>query len=224
MKRKAQITLIIVIALFILIIAALIIYAANYYKDKEAEPLVFERASIENYISNCVKQTSEASLMQFGDNGFSVKSNSVPSIGEIQNQLASYISNNLDICLKDFDDFRKQGWDVEKSGFNAKAQINEQDVSFDVNYPLKISYKENTISFERFASSSNVRLKYIHDLASRIVEFKFRYGKEVDLTTLRDYDLDVTIFPYKGSFVYVIDDHKSLIMGKPYRFKLVISE
>ena len=224
MVRKAQVTLIIAIALFILVIGGLIIYAANYYKNKNKEPLVFERASIENYISNCVKKTSEESLIQFGKKGFAVDSDKIPGIDEVQNQLASYIDSNLGICLNDFEDFKKQGWDVEKGGFRAKAQINEQDVSFDASYPLKISDDANTISFERFASKANIRLKYIYRAASEIVEFKFKHDKEVDLTALRDYDLDITIFPDKNSFVYVIDDNKSLIMGKPYRFKLVINE
>jgi|GEM_PF-5492078 hypothetical protein len=223
MKRKAQITLMIAIAFFVILIAFLIIYAGNYFKSP-GQPLVFERASIENYISNCVKKTSEESLIQFGKKGFNADSNKVPSVDEVQSQLASHIDGNLDTCLKDFEDFSKQGWDVEKGKINANAQVNERDVSFDVSYPLKISDDTNTISFERFASKSNIRLKYIHELISKIVDFKFKYGKEVDLTTLREYDLEVTIFPDKNDFVYVIDDHKSLIMGKPYRFKLVISE
>ena len=224
MKRKAQVTLIVVAALFILVIVALAIYAGNYFKKRSQEPLVFERASIENYVSNCVKLTSEESLIQFGKRGFNVDSNKVLSIDEMQNQLASYVNSNLNPCLNDFEDFRKAGWGVENGDVNAKAQINEQDVGFDVSYPLKISNNENTISFERFASKSNVRLKYIRELATKIVDFKFKYGKEVDLTTLRDYDLEVTIFPDKGSFVYVIDDHKSLIMNEPYRFVLRINQ
>ena len=224
MERKAQVTLIIAATLFIVIIAGLVIYAANYYKKNNQVPLIFERASIENYISSCVKKTAEDGIIQLGKNGFNVDSNKIPDIYEIESQLASYVDSNLDSCLNDFKDFEKEGWDVEKSGFTAKAQVNEQDVSFEIAYPLKISDKENAISFERFASKSNVRLKYIYELAGKIVEFKFKYGKEVDLTTLRGYDLEVTIFPDKGSFVYVIDDPKSLIMSKPYRFKLVINE
>ena len=222
MGRKSQVTLIIAIALLILVIAALIIYAANYFKNKNQEPLIFERASIENYISNCIKKTSEDSLVQFGKEGFNVDANKIPSIDEVQNQLASYINSNLDICLKDFEDFKKQGWGVEKNAINAKAQINEQDVSFEISYPLKISDEVSTISFERFALKLNVRLKHIYELVNRIVDFKSKYGKEVDLTALRDYDLDITIFPDKGSFVYVIDDHKSLVMNEPYRFILTI--
>ena len=224
MGKKSQMTVMIAIAIFILIIATLIFYIANYYKKSLKEPLVFERASIESYISNCIKKTAEDGLMLFGKMGFNIDENSIPGIDDVQGQLASYMNSNLDICLKDFDDFRKQGWDVEKGDVNAKAQINEQDVSFDVDYPLKVSDKSNTINFERFALSLNIRLKYIYELVNEIAEFKFKYNKEVDLTTLRDYDLEVTVFPDKKSFVYVIDDKKSLIMNEPYRFRLTITD
>lgn len=224
MGKKSQVTLIIAIALFILIVAALIIYVVNYYKKNPIEPLVFERASIENYINNCIKKTAEDGLKQFGKQGFVVDDSKIPNISDVHNQLSSYVDGNLNVCLKNFDDFKKQGWDVEKNSIDAKTQINEQDVSFDISYPLKISDKVNTINFERFALKLNIRLKYIYELVNKIVDFKSKYDKEVDLTTLRDYDLEIAIFPNKDSFVYVIDDPKSLIMNEPYRFVLAINE
>lgn len=224
MKKKSQITLIIAIALLILAIAALAIYAANYFKKNAQEPLVFERTSVESYINNCVKSTAENGLKQFGKQGFAADSSKIPGIEDMQNQLAAYVNNNLNSCLNDFKDFENEGWNVEKGTVNAKAQINEQDVSFNVDYPIKVTDKANTISFDRFAVKLNVRLKYIHELMGKIAEFKFKYGKEADLSTLRNYDLEVTIFPSEGYFVYVIDDHKSLIMNEPYRFVLRIKE
>lgn len=224
MEKKSQITLIIALAIFILVIAALIFYIANYYKKNLSEPLVFERASIESYINNCLKKTAEDGLKQYGRRGFVANNQKIPSIEDARNQLSLYVNNNLNACLKDFEDFRKQGWDVEKGDVNADAQINEQDVSFDVAYLLKVSDKSNTINFERFASRLDIRLKYIYGLINKIADFKFKYNKEVDLTALRNYDLEVTIFTDKDSFVYVIDDHKSLIMNEPYRFKLTLTE
>lgn len=222
MEKKSQVTLIIALALLILIIAAFIIYAGNYFKKSRPEPLIFERANLESYISSCVKGTAENGLLQLGKRGFTIDKPEITSIEKMQGQLADYINSNLNECLDDFRKFEKAGWDVEKGTVNAKAQINEKDVSFDVNYPIKVVYNGNTLSFEKFASIADVRLKYIHELATGISEFKFKYGKEVDLTALSEYDLEVTIFPDKGYFVYVIDDPKSPIMNEPYRFILKI--
>lgn len=226
MSKKSQVTLIIAMAVFIFLVAALIFYISYYYKSKNpVEPLAFERAAIESYVNNCVKKTAEEGLKSLGKKGLVSGANSkIAPIESLQNELSSYVNNNLDICLRDFEDFKKQGWDVEKNAHDAKAQINEQDVSFDVAYPLRVSSKENTLNFGRFFAKVDVRLKLIYGALSSIAEFKFKYKREVDLTELSSYDLEFTVFPDRDSFVYVIDDKKSLIMNEPYRFRLAIVE
>lgn len=238
MKKNAQITLIFAIAIFIVAIAALIFYATGYVKIENAiEPLVFEKASIENYINNCVKKTAEDGLKLLGKQGglimlqehlqtpnFGISynlynnQNKVPSIEKMQDEISFYINNNLNKCLKDFDDFKKQGWGVEKDNINAKTQINEKDVTFEVDYPLKISNKGDAINFEKFVSTLNVRLKYIYSLVNNLVELNIKNPKSVDRTALSNYDVNVTVFPYEGSLVYVIDDSNSMIRNEPYRF------
>ncbi len=240
MNKKAQVTLIIAIAVFIVIIAGLIFYVANYYKKSSIEPLVFEKASIENYINNCIKKTAEDGLRQFGKQGFVVENvknyeflnisenqtifdnSKIPSIEQIQNELSFYVDSNLNTCLKDFRDFKRQGWDVEKGNINAKTQINQEDVVFDVNFPIKVSDKVSTLNFDRFVIKLDIRLKYIYDLINKIVDFDSKYKRQVDMTMLNAHDVNVTIFEVQDSLVYVIDDSKSLIMNEPYRFVLSI--
>ncbi|MBI2657352.1 hypothetical protein HYX08_01510 [Candidatus Woesearchaeota archaeon] len=237
MGKKAQVTFIMAAALFILIIAALIFYVANYYKKNAAEPLIFERASIENYISSCVKKTAEDGLLLLGKHGSLFPENSlkaknigieyynenkVPGIEKLQNDLSSYIDNNLALCLNDFEDFKKQGWDVEKGSISARTQINQEDVTFEVEFPLKVSSSEASISFERFASRVNIRLKYIHELITKIVGFDAKYKRHIDMSTLDGYDVDVTVIDYEGALIYNIKDSKSMIMGKPYAFRFAV--
>ena len=94
----------------------------------------------------------------------------------------------------------------------------QEDVFFEVDFPLKVSDKGNTINFEKFAAKLNVRLKYIYNLANTVVDFNAKNPGGIDRTALSDYDVNVTIFPYQNSLVYVIDDSKSLVMNQPYRF------
>ena len=239
MKKNAQITLIIAIGVFILIMASLILYLAYYFKIKNrAEPLVFEKISIENYINGCVKKTSEDGLVLLGRQGGLIllqdyletpevgieyslmnNQNKVPSIEKMQDELSFYLKNNLNECLKDFDDFIKQGWDVKKEVIDAKTKINEKDVIFEVYYPIKISNdKGDILNFGKFISILNVRLKYIHNLVNTVVDFNIKNPKSVDRTALNNYNVNVTVFPYEGSLVYVVDDSNFLIMNEPYRF------
>lgn len=239
MKKRAQITLVISIGVFILIMASLVLYLAYYFKIKNgAEPLAFEKISIENYVNGCIKKTAEDGLALLGRQGglvilqnylntpeFGIEyslaenRNEVPSIEKMNDELSFYLKGNLNKCLKDFDDFRKQGWGVEKGDFNAKTRINEKDVAFEVYYPIKISNdRGEMLDFEKFASVLNVRLKYIHSLVNNIVEFNIKNPKSVDRTALSKYDVGIAVFPYEGSLVYAIEDSNSMIMGEPYRF------
>src|SRR3989344_2850242 len=184
MDKKAQIAFIIIAAIFIAIVAALVIYAANHFRNKNsAEPLVFEKTSIENYVSSCIKKTAEDSLRLLG----------------------------------------RQGWDVEKGSANSKVQINQNDVLFEVELPLKVASQGSQLNFEKFSSLLNVRLKYIYDLAAKIADLNAKIPASVDRTDLGSYDVNVTVFPYKDSMVYDIRDSKSLIMGKPYAFRLALN-
>lgn len=240
MKKKSQVTFILLLSIFIAIIAALIFYVAYYYKNKNpAEPLVFEKGSIQNYIDSCVKKTAEEGLILLGkqgslilDDSLKVKDieiyyyykngNRVPSIENLQVQLSNYVKNNINVCLRGFEDFKKQGWDVEQGSFDAKAQINEKDVNFEADFPLKISDKGSAINFEKFASKLNVRLKYIYDLASKVVDFSSKYKRQIDLSALNDYDVNVTVIDYEESLIYNIADSKSTIMSRPYVFRFAV--
>lgn len=239
--KKSQITFMILLALSILAIAGLIIFAANYFKSKTSiEHLVFEKASIEGYINNCVKKTAENGLVLLGEQGGYIlleeyleapnygisflysKGNKIPSIEKMQSQLSFYIDNNLNICLKDFEDFKKQGWEVEKGNLNSRTQINERDVSFDIDFFVKVINKDSIINFERFSITLDVRLRYIYDLVVKIVEFNANNPISVDRTELSRHDLNVTVFLYKNSMVYSIQDSKSLIMNKPYQLNFAM--
>ena len=237
MKKNAQVTFMIAISVFIVVIASFIFYVAYYFENKNlAEPLVFERLSIENYINGCVKKTAEDGLKLLGKQGGIIlkehlqtpnsgidyylynNQSKIPSIENIQDELSFYVKSNLDACLRDFEDFKRRQWNVEKGEIETKTQVNEQDVAFEVNFPLKITNQGSTLNFERFVSKVNVRLKYIYDLANRTVNFNIKNPRSVDRTALSNYDVNVTVFPYEDSVVYVIDDSKSLIMNKAYRF------
>ena len=233
----------ILIGIFIVIIAALIFYAAIYFKNKNPiEPLVFEKASIEGYINNCVKKTAEDGLKLLGKQGglinldenkkignlsianlFYSSKSQVPSIEKIQDELSFYVNSNLNICLKDFEDFKKQGWNVDKGSITTKTQINENDVLFEANFPLKISDKENSIIFEKFFANENIRLKYIYEIVNKIVDFRVKHERQIDATTLSNYEVYINVYDYGDFLIFNIVDYKSLILKTPYEFNFAVS-
>lgn len=240
MKRKSQATSVGLLMLLVLLFAVLVLYLVDGYNAR-LNTLVFERYSIENYINQCVKKTGEDGLTLLGKQGGAIilkdyidiqglgisymyrNGNKMPSIGNIQDELSFYINANLKVCFRDFEDFKRMGWGVEKGEVNANTQINQRDVTFEVDFPLKVMNKGKTIQFDRFLVNLNIRLKFIYDMVSSIVSFNEINPGIIDMTELNNYDVNVTIFPYNKSIIYAIDDSKSLIINKPYRFMFAMS-
>ncbi len=239
-KKSSQVTLMMLIGIFIVMFAALVFYFAYYFENRNSVTLIFERSSIENYVNQCVKKTAEDGVKLLGRQGGFItskdymetpntkisylydKENKVPSTVQMQDELAAYMDGNVGSCFKNFDDFKKQGWGIEQGIIHSKAMLNEKDVTFEVDFPLKVSSKGNTLNFEKFLVVLNVRLKYIHNLADYIVNFNVNNPKSIDRTALSNYDVDITVFPYRDSLVYDIKDSKSLIVNKPYRFMFAL--
>ncbi|MBI2653931.1 hypothetical protein HYX02_03905 [Candidatus Woesearchaeota archaeon] len=235
-KKRGQITIVMALAIVMLIIAALTIYVLNYYKKNFTEPLVFEKASIENYINNCIKKTAEDGVKLLGKQGGYInledsikaqnniavlslnnKSKAQPIAG-MENDLSNYLKNNLNSCLKNFKDFKRQGWQVEAGSIKAAAKINENDVTFEANFPMSVNSKGDTIKFERFVIMLNVRLKYVYELVDSIVDFKIKHNRDIDLKDATKYDVEIVVFLHNKNIIYAIYDHKYPILNKPYMF------
>jgi len=235
-KKRGQITMIMALAIVMLIIAALTIYLLNYYKKNFTEPLVFEKASIENYINNCIKKTAEDGVRLLGKQGGYINledrikaqnniavlsqnnKSKVQSIAGMENELSAYVKNNLNSCLKNFRDFKSQGWQVEAGSIKAAAKINENDVTFEANFPMSVNSKGDTIKFERFVIMLNVRLKYVYELVDSIVDFKIKHNRDIDLKDAAKYDVEIVVFLHNKNIIYTIYDYKSPILNKPYMF------
>ncbi len=234
--RKSQISLFMLFVVVLAIIGILVFFSVKLLKASNENELLFERSSIEKYVNSCLKKTSEDALKLLGKGGGYITQydfvqinnakvsllldgmNNVPAIIKMQNEMEIYIDNNLNACLNDFNDFTERGWSVEKDNPKSTAKINEKDVSFEMRMPLEVSYRGETLSYSTFYSRSEIRLKIIHDLVSKSVGVNEIIPSSVDRTLLSNYDMNVTVFPFENTLVYVVDDHKSQILKEDYRF------
>lgn len=238
--KKSQITFVMIIVIFIIIIAILI-YAPRFFKIKIKDILAFDKATIQKYIDECMKITAEDGLKLLGKQGGYINlgehletpnlktsylllnnKSKVPPIEEIENELSLYMDNNLNTCLRGFEDFKKQGWDVEKGELDSKTKINQNDVAFEVNYPIKITNKGDIIKVDKSLVYINVRFMHIYNILNKIVDFNIKNPKYIDRSDLDKYGIKIKVYPYQNSLIYVIDDPKSLVANQPYRLILAL--
>src|SRR3989338_607053 len=93
----------------------------------------------------------------------------------LQEQLEIFIANNLGSCL-DFSSFEEQVIRITGQEKYVNASINENDVSFYLNYPLTIELPgaKNIISLDSFASKQDVDLAGVYRYAQGI------FGKSIE--------------------------------------------
>ncbi|MBW2964364.1 hypothetical protein KY363_02795 [Candidatus Woesearchaeota archaeon] len=95
----------------------------------------------------------------------------------IEDQLDTYIKNNLETCLEGFSAFTEQGFDIEITGsLEPDFKVAEQDVLVILKYPMTISRAGQTTDVEQFYTKIDVNLKNVYDLATDVVNSELAFN------------------------------------------------
>ncbi len=96
--------------------------------------------------------------------------NYIPDDYSMQRQLADYIATNISDCFNDFQNFVGMGYSFEEQGdLGVYLSFNDEDITAEIEYPLKISKSGKDLEISSFSASSPIRLAKIYGLASDIM-------------------------------------------------------
>ncbi|MBI4439595.1 hypothetical protein HY638_01325 [Candidatus Woesearchaeota archaeon] len=94
----------------------------------------------------------------------------------IETQISNYVSQNIERCTSNFEQFRAQAMDVEKTGdISAKTTVTENDIAIVLNYPLKITQDNSIGEVNEFSTRMALNLKRIYELGSLLTELEGQY-------------------------------------------------
>ena len=138
-----------------------------------------------------LKTRNSAASCQYVGSQPILKGNSQP--GTIENQLSRYVERHIKECLGDFDIFAKQGFEIKaKPEPIATAEINDEGVSFFLDYPIDIKSSTGAgHAIKAFSVYQDVRLGRLYSLADEIT------GLESRINFLEEFTLEV-ISAYSG--------------------------
>ena len=104
---------------------------------------------------------------------FLKKSEGSPSI---EKQLEDYMNENLDLCLADFEIFKKQGFDVTTDEeIKTTVSVREHDVLFNVRYDIDVKKDSSKSNIRNFIKILPLELKKIYELANGIKEMQSNF-------------------------------------------------
>ncbi len=134
----------------------------------------------------------------------------------LQEQLEFFIANNLDNCI-DFSSFEEQGIKIIQQEKYVNVSINENDVSFHLNYPVtaELPGPKNIIGINSFASKQQINLAEIYSYAQSL------FGKSIEelngLAAAETQQIKISIGKAKNQdYIISIMDSESKIDGSDY--------
>ncbi len=225
MNCKSQITIIIISAVFILLVFSVSLYLFVAGGERvfvpEVRKVVGEAKPVSDYVTACLKSTTEDALVLLGSQGgfldvSNLRTDVVPTNGEavvvnaedemripywfhlasenecekagackfvlqvpsqkkIEQELEAFIAENLDDCLKNFEDLK--GFQITPKDEKAvDIYIAEDSIKAVLKYPLKIAVGPTIFSTEEYLAEVNLNLKKILRLGEGLAELERESG------------------------------------------------
>ena len=211
MGKKGQITAFVIIGLVLLFSAGIYFYLqekTTFFTPKELVPK--ELAPIQQLVEQCSKTLTEDAAfrasMQGGyveipedvaddksryiDSGLKIPlwytqgENIMPSLEDMQNDIANYVQLNLNSCVNNFSQFSQQ-YNIKELGQpEAQTVINDNAINTKITYPLEVTNKQSTeiSKISQFSSETEDSFGRKYRLASQIFLYEQHTGILENLT------------------------------------------
>ncbi|MBD3313283.1 hypothetical protein GF345_02475 [Candidatus Woesearchaeota archaeon] len=200
MKKRGQLTVFIVIGIFLLAFLGVVMYFRQETVEQEIPEVVPEYLfPVKQYVDSCLETTAEQGVTVLGAQGgyiyiperitFDPQSyilfggikvplwyhqgrSRVPNLDVMQNDLERYIAENIDACLADFIVFEQQYDIYPEENRSVEVVITDTAVDVTMTYPMDVKLKseESTTRITRFNSELFVKLKRMFLLAREMIQ------------------------------------------------------
>lgn len=239
MEKRAQITLFVIIGLFLLAVVSLVLFNLNNLKIKsditKTVKLPSDVEVIRQDIELCFKEAGENALIIIGLQGgyvisplksykaqdiyipyYSFEGKSlIPDLKDVESEISAYVSNYMSKCVNDIKNF-----DVKKERISISSNIEENKVIVSANYPLTLTKGNITFKLiQPYESEYPSRLKQIYLIAKNITNSNLKQDYIIDFDSLRN-NMNITIsLLEENTLIYTIKDDVALLNNKPYVFQ-----
>ncbi len=199
MKKRGQVTVFIILGIFILIGIILFFYLRLNTSIFTPDVVVPQQvAPLKRYVESCAYEIGKEAIITIGiQSGYVEIPEQIsmdpdayilvggpiktpywhlhgedisPTITDIQEQISDHVSKNLKQCLKNFSDFDEFVIE-EKDELTVKTTIAEEEVVINLDYPLIIKNRkgDKITEWSLYTSSVPVRLRKIYRLAKNLM-------------------------------------------------------
>jgi len=236
--KKGQTTLFIILGIIILFAALLTFYLTRPQIDIQ-EVLEYKGPEgVRNYVEACLKSSAEIGVQLLGVQGGHIylpesylttdyaevsynyfeRTNLVPSIENMQEELNQFIADATLDCVGDFS--AVQGALVKKENITIITLINEDNMVVDANFKLTIDDNTQT---NKFTQNLDIRLGKMHEYVNQIVDHTVSDPDWIDFTFLSSFDFSVSMTPLPGNNLLIsMTDTETFIQGTDFIYLIAL--
>ena len=225
-NRRGQVTIFIIIA--IVLITAVSLYFI--FRDKiTVGNSTSETDPIYNYMISCLEKTSNEGISYLAAHGGYYNLPGIlslnylgrdinyyylnskiytPSIERVESELENYLFDKLNVCL-DFEEFENQGFEINKGDLVISANIKENEIDIDLNYPITIRKGETTERLKEFEVKIESNIEKLLFVSEEIVNSYSETPGFICLTCLEEIseNNDVEIKATPLSEISLVEDN-----------------
>ncbi|MBD3312884.1 hypothetical protein GF345_00420 [Candidatus Woesearchaeota archaeon] len=250
--KRGQVTIFIIIGVSILVIVGALFYIRGSSVDLETQSSISDEVEIDTsslsaFISTCARQTAQDAVdytafrggkdVRF-DQGYQFAAvtipyyfyegeNRFPTMDEIRQTLQDYMNENIKLCTNGFETFKQQGYDIEESEISSTATIAEEEVIFEIQYPVTLVKGSSRQEESSFSTSVDANLLSMITTAEEYIQAQeqnpeaFRIKHMVDIVSDSNLEFEV-IEKEEGSVIISLIDENTIINANPLLWSFAI--
>ena len=261
MQKRGQVTIFIIMSIFIIIIVSLLfllkenIHAAQLKQD-EADNLELSLnvEKVKSTIEYCIDKTAERSIFTLGYHGgkkslvqpffeeeifnanylYYLGEKNASSIKEMELILEEMMNEHLPRCVNKFNKIKQENvneeiinqdllfnsFQLEVGEVNTSVSINKKVVNFNVDWPLKISFKNKVKEINKFPNHRfSVDLYRMGLFLEEFMERMKNNSQIIDVFYLleQNYSINSLLFN-NDTYVFLVADNNSMLDYGPLTF------
>ncbi len=140
--------------------------------------------------------------------------NYIPSKEKVEEEISLYVAENLFFCVNNFADFTDVI--IEQGDIEVITTIKNEEVVFDINYPIRISKGESVDLLRDFENTIFVRLGIIYDSLEELINLN---KESICLTCFLENDLKLEINNVdENNVMFVIRDEVFKLNDEVYEW------
>lgn len=237
MKKRGQLTLIIIIGIVILAVVVLILFLVLKGDNGEDVRQLdietrYQESQISQVLIDCLDNELIDAIMIIGIQGgyynlpnqafrsesaeiaygYDKGSNTLVSINQIEEEISEYLKTAVLLCYEEDLFFE----DVEVS-----TEITENEVIVEMTYPIEVKKDTKIVRIDRkITDKIQVNLFDMHKTANEIIEIIKNDPEYISISKYPNNGFEIEIMPYsRDEFVYNIIDKNQRLKGVDYVFR-----